>query len=420
MVFMLNWKKLISLGEAISIIRSNAPKITDIECLNIRKAIDRVLVYNIRATHDIPPFDRAAMDGYAVRAEDIWGANNENPRILKLIGESDIGKPFSGSLGVGEAVYVHTGSMIPSGADAVVPVEYTRLEGSSVYVYRGVVKGANISKRGEDVKKGQIVLKRGKILDPCDIAILKAMGIREVRVYRRPKISVLACGSELVDNPDESGEGKIIEYSREIVIGLARKYGCDVIDLGIVPDDMDEIHAKILEQKDLSDIIITVGGTSIGKHDLIPLLLKTRGELLFHGVSIQPGKPVCAGKIDGLFLVGAPGLPVATYVVGITIIKAAIEETLNISGKFFIPTIRARLTRKIWSKPGVRSFVRVKIYRKNNEYYAEPIMISGAGILSSLVMSDGIVEIPEEIEGYDKDQVVEVQLIKYYIQDNTD
>jgi len=404
--------KLIRLDKALMLLHKALRPIKDFEELEIRKTLGRILAEDVISSIDIPPFDRAAMDGYAVRAEDTYGAEPENPKVLRVIGVSEIGDPFRGKVSAGEAVYVHTGSRIPEGADAVVPIEYVEAIGDKILVRKMVAPGENISKRGEDVEKGTRILEKGQIISPADIAMMKAIGIRKVRVVRKPKIAVMACGSELVDNIEELSPGKILEYSREIVIGYANKLGAETIDLGIVPDDESEILNRIQQVREKVDLLVTVGGTSVGKHDLIPHIIRKYGELLFHGVSVEPGKPICAGKMDELPILGFPGLPVATFVATFTILIRALERLTGVRGRYAHRTVRAVLRRKIWSKPGVRTYVRVRLIRENNRVYAEPIMISGSGILSSVVMSDGIVVVPEELEGVEEEREVEVIVIR--------
>jgi len=406
------FRKLIRLDEAKNIIRSYVSGIDDTEEIHIRDSLGRIIAEDIIADKDIPPFNRSAMDGFAVRAEDIIFASSENPAVLDIIGESEIGKPFDGILRDRSAVYVHTGSMIPLGADTVVPVEYTRIENRKLYVFRSVSPNANISFKGEDIKKGTKILKKGTKIEAFDVAIMKALGIKKVNVFRKPIVAIFACGSELVDNIEKLEHGKLLEYSREIVMGIAKKFGCDVVDAGIVPDEEEEIVEKILGLSENVDIIVTVGGTSIGKHDLIPRIIEKYGVLLFHGVSIQPGRPVCAGKISKKIIVGLPGLPVATFIATITILKKVIEIASNVNGEIFLPRIKAKLKRHIWSKPGIRTFARVKLKKEDGYIVAEPLLVSGSGVLSSLVMGNGIVEIPEEDEGIESGKVVDVLLLR--------
>ncbi len=406
------FRKLIRLDEAINRFVGILEPIKETEKIHIRESLDRVLARDVVAEADIPPFDRAAMDGYAARAEDIYDADPENPKVLRVIGISEIGKPFEGKVSVGEAVYVHTGSKIPIGADVVVPIEYVDVVDDEIFVRKSFAPGDNISRRGEDISKGTKVLRAGRLIAPEDIAIMKALGMRYVEVLRRPRIAVMACGSELVDDPEELGPGKILEYSREIVIGYSKKLGAEVIDFGISPDSEQEILKKIQLAQTQIDMLITVGGTSVGKHDLIPHIIRKYGELIFHGVAIEPGKPICAGKIGRLPILGLPGLPVATFIAVRTILLGAIERISSIRGRFRHSTIRAALGRRIWSKPGIRTYVRVKLIRKNSMTVAEPIMIAGSGVLSSVVMSDGIVEVPEGSEGIEEGKEVEVILIR--------
>lgn len=406
------FERLIKLHEAIEKLSRIIDPIREVENVPLRDSLGRVLSTDIVAGIDIPPFDRAAMDGYAVRAEDTFGADFENPKSFKVIGVSEIGRPFNGLVSYGEAVYVHTGSKIPEGANAVVPIEYVDVQGDRILVRRAFAPGDNISKRGEDVSKGKKVLEKGRVLTPPDIAIMKALGLRQVEVFRKPRVAVAACGSELVDEIEKLEPGKILEYSREIVIAYAKKFGAEVIDLGIIQDSESDILEAIKASKERADILVTLGGTSVGEHDLIPRILKKHGEIAFHGVAIEPGKPTCAGKINSLPILGLPGLPVAAFIATIAILQKALERLSGISGELKPRTVRAILSRRIWSKPGIRTYARVRLFEKHGKIFAEPIAITGSGILSSIVLGDGIVVVPEDLEGIEEKTEVDVILIR--------
>ncbi|MCR8471919.1 MAG: molybdopterin molybdotransferase MoeA [Candidatus Korarchaeota archaeon] len=406
------FERLTRLKDAIERLLAILEPVKEVERIPIRDSLGRVLAADIIANVDIPPFDRAAMDGYAVHAEDTFGANPENPKIFSVIGVSEIGRPFKEFVPHGRAVYVHTGSKIPEGANAVVPIEYADVHGDVILVRRAFAPGDNISKKGEDVSKGRKVLEKGRVITPPDIALMKAIGLRQVEVFRRPKLAVVACGNELVDDIERLEPGKILEYSREIVIGYAKKLGAEVIDLGIVPDSEADILDVAKLVRGQVDVLVTVGGTSIGEHDLIPRLISRHGELAFHGVAIEPGKPTCAGKIGSLPILGLPGLPVATFIATITILQRALERLSGVSGEYSPRVMKAILNRRIWSKPGIRTFARVKLFRRNNTIFAEPIAITGSGILSSIVLGDGIVIVPEDLEGIEEGTTVDVILLR--------
>lgn len=405
-------KKLITLDEAYLQLRNELKPIDEVIEVELRDSLGFVLAGDVYAKMDIPPFDRAAMDGFAVRFEDVIDSSPEAPVALKIIGESNIGKPFEGFVGSGEAVYVHTGSKIPDGANAVVPLEYTDVHRDIVYVRKSVSKGENISFRGEDVRAGSKILSSKTIIRPADIALMKSFGFSSVRVYRKIRIAVLAIGDELVDDPSQLAPGKILEYSREIPIGYLQEWGVQVSDFGIVPDDMNTLLGVIEKAKKNFDALVTVGGTSVGKYDLIPKLLSSHGRIIFHGLAVEPSKPVLFGKIDDFPIIGLPGLPVATFVSTITILREAITILRNSTEKIGFPEVQAILSRRVWSKPGIRTFVRVKLACENRKLYAEPIMISGASVLSSVVLSDGILVIPENLEGVEAGSKVNIIMIR--------
>ncbi len=392
---------------------------TKTEKIQVSNALKRVLAEDIIASRDIPPFDRAALDGYAIRAEDSFGASEYNPIRLRVIGESIIGKSFDGYVNHGEAVKIHTGAPIPQGANSVIMVEFTRSFGNEIEIYRSVAPNSNISRKGEDVKAGETVIKKGIRLESFDLALIKGLGYTEVKVRTPPKVAFFACGDELVD-PHNIGElkpGKILETNREMLKHLVTEWGGEPIDLGILKDNKEEIKSKFEYAIKIADIAISIGGTSIGEHDLIPKVVTKLGSpgIVIHGVAVQPGKPVLLANIRNKVLIGLPGYPVSTYVAANLFLRPIIFRLLDLQGIFIPRTIKAIASSRIPSKPGLRSFIRVKLKKKNNQIFAYPISIWGAGILSSLSRADGFLVISEDKEGVEKGEEVDVILLRDFL-----
>jgi len=288
-------------------------KRVDSEVVSVFEACGRILAEDLVARIDVPHFDRSAVDGYAVRAEDTFGASITNPIILKLVGEVEIGeKPCK--LEQGEAVKVSTGSALPKGANAVVMLEYTREFDGNVEIYRAVTPWENVSRRGEDVRAGEIVLRRGEILQPQDVGIISALGYSEIRVLKKPKVAVIATGNELVEVGNKPDIGQVVNSNSPMLCCAIREFNCEPLYLGIAKDDFDELTEKIENAVELADIVILSGGTSVGKRDLVPEVVNKLGRLIVHGVAMKPGMPTGLGVIDGKPILLLPGFPVATLI----------------------------------------------------------------------------------------------------------
>lgn len=386
------------------------------ETVYLEQALGRVLAEDIYSKMNIPPFNRAAMDGFAVIAEDTFGASEDNPIELKIVGEAIIGKPFEGELNTGEAVKIHTGAKMPDRANAVIPIEATEIRDTKLLVFASVSPNDNVSKIGEDVKEGDLVLKRGVILQPFDLALLKSIGITKVSVKCKPIIGVFSCGDELTNNVKEvlQKPGAIIDSNRLMIITYLRKIGCRVLDYGIVRDDVDEIRNVILKAINETNLLITIGGTSVGEKDYLPLVLENLGNpgIIIRGITASPGRPLILSMINDFPIISLPGYPVAALIDFLEFAIPIIDKMIGIRGKRVLTTIKAKLRKRIPSKPGVRNYVRVKLIKISNELYADPIRITGSGVLSSVVNADGFVIIPEDIEGFEAGQLVDVILFR--------
>ncbi|MGQ4892374.1 MAG: gephyrin-like molybdotransferase Glp [Candidatus Njordarchaeia archaeon] len=392
-----------------------------VEEIAVEDALGRVLGEDIISSIDIPPFSRAAMDGYAVIAEDTFGASQDNPIRLRIIGESSPGNPFEGEIKKGTAVKISTGAKMPGGANAVVMVEKTGTEGEFVDIFSGVGALQNVAKKGEDVKKGEVILRKGTVLEPFDLSILNYIGLRTVKVKAKPRVVIGATGSELVDVEhfeDAWKSGRfIVETNRIMIKSMVRQLGGTPIDIGIIEDDPDKIKGAIQKWLNEADIIILTGGSSVGKYDYIPKIINELGEpgVVVHGVTAHPGRPVALASINGKPIVNLPGYPVAAYIDFMLFVPPVIHRLLGINGEYVPTVVRAILDAKIPSKPGTRTFARVKITKKEDGYHAIPVRITGAGVLSSLTKAHGFVIVPEDLEGYDKGEEVEVLLFRRFI-----
>ncbi|MGA7077038.1 MAG: molybdopterin molybdotransferase MoeA [Halobacteriota archaeon] len=366
--------------------------IEDTEVAPIREARGRVLARQIIAQRDEPNYRRAAMDGYAVIADDTLSASERSPVVLK------IGKDVSR----GVASRVHTGSKMPDQADAVVMVEDVERLGDVAEIRAQVHPFENVGLKGEDVSRGELVLAPGHRLRPADIGLLASLEVNDVTVYRQPDVAIIPTGEELVGGMP--AEGEVVETNGLMNALLVEQWGAQYRYRSIVPDARELIEAALLRDTD-ADLILTTGGTSVGIRDLVPEAVHKLGRLLVHGIAISPAKPTALGFVENTPIACLPGFPVACLVASYAFAKPAIHRLAHVEQEFE-RTTTGTLAGKITGKPGSRTYARVAIRNER----VEPIMVSGSGILSSMAKADGFVIIPENVEGYDEGQQVQVVL----------
>ncbi len=366
------------------------------ETLPIEDCDGRILACGITAAINVPNYRRAAMDGFAVRASDTLGAGSGSPVILNL------GKRIE----KGTCVRVHTGSPMPEGADAVMMIEDTVLHDGKVEVFSQIHPLKNVGEIGEDIQKGDIILKEGHRLRPCDIAVLASLGIGSIAVFRKPLVAVIPTGEELVPRGKEIKEGENYETNGLMASLYVRRWGGDTRLFDIVTDDPEKIKEAVMHAL-YADMVIISGGTSVGRRDYVPSVISSLGNLLVHGVGISPGKPTALGVINNKPVVCMPGYPVASLVALYFFARAALRRLGRMPDEED-RKVRAVLSEKIPGRIGFKTFARVKL--SNREAY--PLATSGAGILSSVAKADGFVLVPENVEGYDKGEEVEVVLIE--------
>jgi molybdopterin molybdotransferase len=388
------------LGHAVPMVEEDLP---------LERVLGRVLATDIRASQNIPPFDRAAMDGYAVRAESTFGATQTNPIMFTIAGEVAMGVPIDTEVGDFEAVKIMTGGPMPSGADSVVMFEYTRDQGERIEVTKPVTPGKNVGLKGEDIRKGEMVLEHGRVLRSQDAGILAALGIKEVQVSEQPRVAIISTGDELVEPGGELGPGKIYNANTYSLSSKVRVYGGVPHRFELVRDDYDKIKEAIQVALEY-DVVILSGATSVGKKDVIPEIVQELGEVHFHGVAMRPGEPTGFGTIQEKPVFMLPGYPVAALVGFDVFAGPAIQVAQGAEPKSPYPVVKAILKRKIASELGRMDFPRVKVVDEGGMQSVEPIRTSGSGIISSLVKADGYVIVPENTEGLEKGKEVEVHL----------
>ena len=374
------------------------------ESVPVDAADGRVVAEPIDAPAPVPGYDRAAMDGYAVRASDTFGAGDRSPAVLaaKAAGADAVAP--------GEAARVHTGSAVPDGADAVVMIEQVEAVGDDVEVFDAVATGENVGEAGEDVADGQRLYEAGHVLRPSDLGLLRSVGLDSVPVREPPEVAVIPTGEELVES--DPGPGEVIETNGLTVSRLVERWGGEPRYRDVVTDDHAALREAVAADLD-ADVVVTTGGSSVGERDLLPEVVDDLGEVLVHGVALKPGHPVCLGRAEGTPIVSLPGYPVACIVNAAQFLRPAMKRAAGTDADPF-PTRRATLDRKVASEPGVRTFARVSVSDEDGGDdalpTATPTRASGSGILSSVALADGWVVIPEPREGIDAGEPVDVEL----------
>jgi molybdopterin molybdotransferase len=368
------------------------------ESVGLADAAGRVLAGEVIASISVPGFPRSAMDGYAVRGEETFGASDYTPLTLRLIGEAMPGRPFSGVLQNGEAVRIMTGAPLPQGADAVVMAEVAReVEepgGCKVAVTDAVPPGRHVGRIGEDIEPGQRLLSVGRVLRPQDVGSLASMGLATVPVIRRPTVRLVVTGDELLPPGSVPTATHIVDSNSLMLEALVRRDGGIPLRAPIVPDRRASVEAAILDPA--GDLVLVSGGSSVGAEDHAPMIVADHGELLVHGVAMRPASPTGMGRLDGRLLFLLPGNPVSCLCAYDFFAGPAIRLLGGRSPGWPHRQLHALLVRKIASAVGRVDYVRVRL----TDAGVEPLAVSGASVLSSTIRADGFVIVGRDSEGH--------------------
>ena len=408
---MADFFNVISPPEAIRLMSEKVSPV-GFETVDTEDAIGRTLAKRVVSEENSPSFNRSSMDGYSVRASDTYGASDSLPAYLELVGEIPMGREAVLPLSPGEAAIAYTGGMLANNADAVVMVEHTKITPTGLLeVYRPVAAGENVIMAGEDFHIGESILESGKTIGHAELGSLMSLGITSIQAYRTPKVAVISSGDELVPPKEKLAKGMIRDINLYTIGALIEGLGASPTFFPRVPDEFDELLEVGKKAMELSDMIVFTSGSSISSRDLTAQVINKMGSpgVLIHGLSVKPGKPTILGFSAGKPVIGLPGNPVSA----ITIFKAVVDPLLRlISGKKIVrsfKTVEAILNSNLSSTSGRTDYVRVQLKNKNGETFAVPVH-GKSNLISTILDSDGYVEIDSESSGVYKGALLEVYL----------
>jgi len=400
---------MITVDEALGKILSHIHPL-GFEKVSILDALERVIAEDIYAQRNIPPLDNSAMDGYALRVEDIQNASQEHPIRLEVIEDLPAGVISKKKLEKGKAIRIMTGAPIPKGADTVVPVEETKQGDGFVLIFKATALDENIRKSGEDVKKGDRVISKGDAIRPAEVGMLASVGRSFVSVYQRPLVAILCTGDELVDVDGELDEVKIISSNSYTLAAQVKDCGAIPVQLGIAKDRKEEIEEK-LYQGMRADVLISSAGVSVGDYDFVKDVMKNLGmEMVFWKVAMRPGQPLAFGTIGGKPVFGLPGNPVSSMISFEQFVRPSLQKMMG-HRILFRPVIEAILKEEIKKLLGRRYFIRGAVSFEKGQSFVTTTGEQGSGILRSMVKANGLIVIPEDQERVRAGDKVKVQLL---------
>jgi molybdopterin molybdotransferase len=401
--------KVITIDKALGFRNQFSPQQT--ETIALADANGRILADDIQSDIDLPDFARSIMDGFAVKGSSTFGASEGNPAYLNVVGSVAMGESPDLTVGPGEAVRISTGGMLPSGTDSVVMVEHTEaIDDTTIEVYRSVAPGQNMIEVGEDIEMAETALAGGRRIRPQEAGMLAALGIRQVPVFKRPTIGIISTGDEIVPVHQRPGHGQIRDINTYTLMGLIRESGATAVTYGIVKDDYTDLKSVCSQALSQCDMILVSGGSSVGARDFTidVITAMPESEILFHGVSISPGKPTILARVEDKALWGLPGHVVSAMVVFSQIVKPFIYRLSGLNDESEAKLrLTARLSRNLASAQGRVDFVRVRLIPEKDGLQAEPIL-GKSGLINTMVKADGLVAIGMNTEGLEKGTRVEV------------
>ena len=396
-------RETIPLEEAIAIVTEGTATVDRVERVPLGEAGGRVIAEAVAAPTDVPPFDRAAMDGYAVIAVDTFGAGRYEPRVLRCVETVFTGQLPTIQLSTGECTEIATGAPLPAGADAVVMVEETE-KGSNgdIRIFTPVYPRQHVGRRGADIAAGQSVLAPGELLNPSRIGALAATGATDVAVYERPRVAILSTGNEVVSPGQPLGPGQIYDINQYTLSAVIQAHGGIPVVKPTAPDDLQELTEAVLDAA-AEDVLVFSGGSSVGERDLIMDVLQGSGEVLFHGIAVKPGKPTVFGRVNGRPVLGMPGYPTSCLSNAYLLLVPMLRRMARLPEHRPLTT-RAPLSRRIVSTTGRHQFFTVRIV----DGAAVPAF-KASGDITSMSLADGYIEISPQTDIVEAGEMVEVK-----------
>lgn len=422
--------RAVSLEEGLARIVNALPvKEPPIEKLPIEECLSRILAEDIYSIEDLPGFARSSVDGYAVKSLDTFGASETLPLYLELVKEIKMGEKPELTLSRGKAMKIPTGGMLPEGADAVIMLEHTNMvDERTIEILKSIAPGENVIKHDDDLKRGELVLAKGHKLRPQDIGVLAGLGMTEIKVFKKPVVSIISTGDEIVPPDVKPLKGQVRDINSYNLACLVVETGGIPLKLGIIKDEFELIKKALKSACSMSDMVLISGGSSVGARDYTAEAINQLGSpgVLFHGVMMKPGKPTIGGIVNGIPVFGIPGHPAATTICFLNFVRPVLKIISGQKSPEFPHIIRARVTKNIPSSPGRTDFVRVRLSKtsstltphtedqtKENDimYEAEPVF-GKSGLITTLVYAHGYVVIPPERLGLEAGEIVEVNLFE--------
>ncbi len=393
---------LLAIDEVERLINARVTPVAETETVALKDARGRVLAADVTAPIDLPPFDNSAVDGYAVRHADLGTAET----TLAIADRLTAGRAAARAVGAGEAIRIFTGAPIPQGADTVFMQEDVRLDAGNLIVPPGLKRGANRRLAGEDVRRGAVALPAGRRLQPQDLSMAAALGLRELPVRRRVRVAIFSTGDEIVEPGAPLPAAGLYDANRELLRGLLARLDAQISDLGILRDDRPKLSARLAEAAATHDLVLTSGGVSTGEADYVKEAVGAVGSLVFWRVAIKPGRPVAMGVLRGSAFVGLPGNPVAVFVTFARVVRPLLLRLAGANPEplFALPVVSGFAYRK---KKGRREYVRVSLTRRaDGSYEATKHPQDGAGVISSLTATDGLAELADDVTEVAKGETI--------------
>jgi len=409
------FRKLLTFEQAQQLIKEQVrPRQLDSEKILLLEANGRVLAEDVAAKIEIPPFSRSTVDGYAVRSEDTFGADEKNPVTLKVSGTVAIGKMPRIKVAKLEAAEIVTGAPIPNGADAVVMVEHTERAKDFVNVFSAVTRCANITKAGADIEKGETVLRSGTVMTSREIGVLAALGKAEVKAYKVPCVAVLSTGPEVTEPGKALLPGKIYDINAYSLSAAVMEAGGKPLYMGVFPDDLEKLKKALKHASSSADVVVTSGGVSVGPKDIMPKALASLNEsrVILSGIAIKPGKPTTIGLIGEKPAFLLPGHPTSALLVFYLFVRPVIR-LMSGKGSTSGQEVKATSGSRMFSAKGRKTFVMVSLKQdKPGNTLALPVSTGDSGAITTLAKADGFVVIPENVQFVDFNQEVTVHLFE--------
>jgi len=385
------------------------------EIIKTEHSLNRVIAEEIFSNEDIPSFDRSTVDGYAVKSRDTYGASESLPGYFRVIGEVQMGLPAIIEVNVGETALIHTGGMLPKGADSVVMIENTQNSiPGEIEILKSVGHHENVILAGEDVKSGTLIYSAGSVVRPGDIGALMAVGITKIKVYRLPRIGIISSGDEIVDPDLSIMPGQVRDINSFALSALVERYGGVSTRYGIIPDSKDKLRDALEAAFKENDMVIVTAGSSASVRDHTAEVIQTIGKpgVLIHGVNVKPGKPTILAICDGKPIIGLPGNPVSAFVIASIFVVPLLRKIRGENGFENRKKEIAQLTINIASTAGREDWIPVKLHfdSQSSKFFAEPIFYK-SNLIFSIIKADGFLRIPPDITGYSANSEVEIILV---------